>query len=84
MVDLGAAPLSIGHLSQQNVSPGTQVVVRGSGFDCGTTAKLGGVAASVVVSDENTLTLTVPAAGSGPQDMTLTRSDGKITRLKMA
>lgn len=82
VVDLGAAPLSIGHLSSQNASPGTQVIVRGSGFDSGTTATVGGVAASVSVSDENTLTLTVPAAASGPQDIVLTRSDGETYTLE--
>jgi IPT/TIG domain-containing protein len=78
VVELGAAPLSIGHLSQQNASPGSQIIVRGSGFDSGTTATVGGVVASVSVSDENTLTLTVPGAPSGPQDIVLTRSDREI------
>jgi len=84
VVDLGAAPLSIGHLSQQNPSPGTQIVVRGSGFDSGTTATVGGVAASVSVSvtDENTLTLTIPSAASGPEDIVLTRSDGEVYTLE--
>jgi len=44
MVDFGAAPLSIGHVDPQNASPGTQIVVRGGGFDSGTTATAGGVA----------------------------------------
>jgi hypothetical protein len=47
VVDFGAAPLSIGHLSGQTAAPGSTVVLRGSGFDCGTTATVGGVAASV-------------------------------------
>jgi hypothetical protein len=78
VVDLGAALLSIGHLSQQNASPGSQIVVRGSGFDASVTATVGGVAASVSFSDEDTLTLTVPVASSGPEDIVLTRSDGEI------
>jgi hypothetical protein len=82
VVDLGAAPLSIGHLSPQNASPGTQIHVRGSGFDSGTTATVGGVAASVTVSDENTMTLTLPAAPSGPEDIVLTRSDGETYTLE--
>jgi hypothetical protein len=77
VVDLGAAPLSIGRLAPQNASPGTQITVRGSGFDSGTTATVAGLAASVSVTDENTLTLTVPAAPSGPQDVVLTRSGGE-------
>jgi hypothetical protein len=82
VVDLGAAPLSIGHLSQQNVSPGTQVIVRGSGFDASTTATVGGIAASVIFTDENTLTLIVPGASSGPEDIVLTRSDGETYTLE--
>jgi len=82
VVDLGAAPLSIGHLSQQNASPGSQIVVRGSGFDSGIAATVGGVAASVSFTDENTLTLTIPSAALGPQDIVLTRSDGETYTLE--
>jgi hypothetical protein len=60
VVDFGAAPLSVGHLSGQTAAPGSTVVLRGSGFDSGTTATVGGVAASVNFTDENTLTLTIP------------------------
>jgi hypothetical protein len=50
--------------------------VRGSGFDSSITATVGGEPASVNVTDENTLTLTVPAAAAGPEDILLTRGDG--------
>jgi hypothetical protein len=50
--------------------------VRGSGFDNSVTATVGGEPASVNITDENTLTLTVPAAASGPEDIVLTRGDG--------
>jgi IPT/TIG domain len=76
VVDLGEAPLAIGHLSQQTAGAGTQVKVRGSGFDASVTATVGGEPASVSVTDENTLTLTVPAVASGPEDIVLVRSDG--------
>ena len=82
VVDLGAAPLSIGHLSPQNAAPGTQVTVRGSGFDSSITATVGGVAASVSFTDQNTLTLIVPTATSGPQDIVLTRGDGETYTLE--
>ncbi len=84
VVDFGAAPLSIGHVSQQNPAPGAQVIVRGSGFDSATTATVGGVAASVTFTDENTLTLTIPAAPSGPQDIVLTRTGGETYTLENA
>lgn len=76
VVDLGEAPLAIGHLSQQTAGAGSQVTVRGSGFDASVTAMVGGEPASVNVTDENTLTLTVPAVTSGPQDLVLIRGDG--------
>jgi hypothetical protein len=82
VVDLGAAPLSIGHLSPLSAPAGTQVTVRGSGFDSGTTAKVGGTAAAVSFTDENTLLLTIPSVGSGPQDIVLTRSDGESYTLE--
>jgi hypothetical protein len=74
VVDFGEAPLSIGHLSAQTAAVGSQVTVRGSGFDSTVTATVGGVAATVAFVDENTLTLTVPAASSGPQDIVLVRA----------
>jgi IPT/TIG domain-containing protein len=83
MVDFGAAPLSIGHVDPQNASPGTQIVVRGSGFDSATAVTVGGVAGPVIFTDENTLTLTIPGADSAPQDIVLTGTTGKPTRWKM-
>jgi IPT/TIG domain len=80
IVDLGAAPLAVGHLSQESAGAGSQVTVRGSGFDSSITTTVGGEPASVNVTDENTLTLTVPAAGGGPEDILLTRGDGRLIR----
>jgi IPT/TIG domain len=76
VVDLGEAPLAIGHLSQQTAGAGTQVKVRGSGFDASVTATVGGEPASASITDENTLTLTVPAVAAGPEDIVLVRGDG--------
>jgi hypothetical protein len=76
VVDLGEALLSIGWLNVTAASPGSQVTVRGSGFNSTTTATVGGQAAAVTVTDENTLTLTVPSLGSGPAAIVLTNSDG--------
>ena len=83
-VDLGHAPLSIGHLSQTSASAGSTVTIRGSGFDAGTTLMVGGTAAAVTVTDEDTLTFTIPAAASGPQDIVLTRGDGESYTLENA
>jgi hypothetical protein len=82
VVDLGEAPLAIGHLSPQTASIGTQVTVRGSGFDASLTATVGGQPATLSVIDEDTLTVTIPAASSGPHDIVLTRGDGAIYTLE--
>jgi hypothetical protein len=81
-VDLGFAPLSIGHLSVQSAAPGTVVTVRGGGYEAGMTATVGGVDATVRVTDQNTLSLTVPDAKPGPQDIILTKPDGEIYTLE--
>jgi hypothetical protein len=46
------------------------------------TAKVGGVAATVSVSDENMLTLTIRSAASGPEDIVLSRGDGQTYTLE--
>jgi len=84
VVDLGAAPLSIGSVGQQTASVGSQVTLLGSGFNAQTTAKVGSVPALVTYTDENTLTITIPAVSSGPQDVILTRGDGTTYTLENA
>lgn len=76
IVDLGNPPVSIGHLSQTMARAGTQVVVRGSGFETGINATVGGLAATVSYGDTQTLTLTLPAAPVGLEDIVLTNPDG--------
>jgi hypothetical protein len=76
IVDLGEAPLSIGWVSPTTAAPGTQVNVRGSGFNSSTTATVNGLAAAVSFTDENTLSLTIPGASPGPAVIVLTNSDG--------
>ncbi len=84
VVDLGAAPLSIGHLGQASAAAGAQVLVRGSGFTAGTSATVGGQPTAVNFTDDSTLTLTMPALASGPQDIVLSNPDGTIYTLQSA
>jgi hypothetical protein len=84
IVDLGSAPLSIGHLSPSTASSGTQIQIRGSGFKSGITTAIGGQPATISFTDENTLTVTVPTLSSGPQNMTLTNPDGTTYTLQGA
>jgi hypothetical protein len=84
IVDLGSAPLSVGHLSLSVASVGTQIQIRGSGFESGISAAVGGRPAAVNLTDENTLTITVPALSSGVKDLTLTNADGSTYILQNA
>jgi len=84
IVDLGSAPLSIGHLSPSTALSGTQIEVRGSGFSSSTTATIGGLTASISFTDENTITLTVPSVPPGPANIVLTNSDGTTYTLQNA
>ncbi|HET9741474.1 MAG TPA: IPT/TIG domain-containing protein [Terriglobales bacterium] len=84
IVDLGSAPLAIGHLSSFNASSGAQITIRGSGFNPGTSAMLGGQTATVTWVDENTLTVTVPAVSSGIYDLILRNPDGSSYLLENA
>lgn len=54
--------------------PQARSTVRGSGSDSTVTATVGGVAAGVSFTDENTLTLTIPAAKSGAENIVLTHT----------
>ena len=84
IVDLGQAPLSIGHLSQTIAGVGTQVQLRGSGLENGIAVILGGQSAAVTYMDPQTLTFTVPAVSSGLQDIKLTNPDGTTYTLENA
>jgi hypothetical protein len=76
IVDLGAAPLSIGSISTTTASSGNQITLRGSGFASTTTAKINGAAAALAFTDENTVALTIPATSLGPATIVLTNADG--------
>jgi len=58
--------------------------VRGSGFQHGTTATLGGALVAVTPIDLNTLTLTTRPTNTGPQQLVLTNPDGESFSLDAA
>ena len=84
IVDLGEAPLSIGHLSQTIAGAGSQIQLRGSGFESGVTLTVGGQAASVTYTDTQTLTFTIPSMSAGLQDITVNNLDGTSYTLENA
>ena len=84
VVDLGNAPLSIGHMSQTAASPGTQITIRGSGFENGMTVTLNGISAPTAYTDSETVTITVPPTNSGLEDVLLSNPDGTTYTLQNA
>jgi IPT/TIG domain len=79
IVQLANVPLGIGtpNPSSGPAAGGVSVTLRGSGFQSGITANLGGKPATVALTDMNTLTLTTPATNTGPQQLILTNPDGE-------
>ena len=77
MEQLASVPLGIGTLSPASGSGagGVSVNVRGSGFQTGITATVGGKPTTANLKDINTLTLTTPAIPAGPQQFVLTNLD---------
>jgi hypothetical protein len=86
IVQLANVPLGIGTLVPATgaAAGGTSVTVRGSGFESGMTATLGGKPATVTPIDLNTLTLSTPAIHTGPQQLVLTNPDGESVSLDAA
>ena len=86
IVQLADVPLGIGTLipSSGSAAGGSSVSVRGSGFQSGIKATLGGKSASLTVTDRNTLVLNTPAMSSGPQQLVLTNPDGESVSLDAA
>jgi DNA-binding beta-propeller fold protein YncE len=79
VVQFGESPLGVGSVTPSQISPsaGTQLTVRGSGFQQGITAMIGGTAASVDFVGDNTLHLTAPALPAGGAQLVLTNPDGE-------
>ena len=79
VVTLAQVPLGIGTLAPASgpAAGGTQITIRGSGFQSGTTVSIGGKSAKVSFKDMNTLLVTTPSLPTGPQRVTVTNPDGE-------
>jgi hypothetical protein len=86
VLQLSSVPLGIGTVTPAAgpSAGGTSLTIRGSGFQSGTTATLGGKTLAAVFKDKNTLTLTSPALSSGAQQLVLTNPDGESASLDAA
>jgi hypothetical protein len=86
IVQLAKVPLAIGTIAPASgpLAGGTAVTIRGSGFQSGVQATIGGKSATVNWKDMNTLVLTMPAMAAGPQQLILSNSDGESVSLDAA
>jgi hypothetical protein len=86
VVQLANVPLGIGSISPSSgpAAGGTNLTIRGSGFQTGIQGTIGGKTAPVTFKDINTLTLTTPALSAGPQQIVLTNPDGESISLDAA
>jgi hypothetical protein len=86
VLQLSSVPLGIGSVTPPSApsAGGTSLTIRGSGFQSGTKATLGGKALAVVFKDKNTLSVTTPALSSGAQQLVLTNPDGESVSLDAA
>jgi hypothetical protein len=83
---LANVPLGIGTVTPANgpATGGTQITIRGSGFQNGATVAIGGKTATVTFKDMNTLTLVTPALPPGAQRLAITNPDGETVMLDAA
>ncbi len=77
IAQLFQAPLSLASANPAAGSPGTQVTLRGSGFQNGTAVLFGTSQAASTYVDIETLTVTVPALSEGPVRITVTNPSGQ-------
>jgi hypothetical protein len=84
IVQLGNAPLSIGHLTPSTGSAGTLVTIRGSGFQQTTTVSANSAPMTATFEDPNTLQATIPSGASGPLQITVTNQSGQSYSLDNA
>jgi IPT/TIG domain-containing protein len=83
VVQLARVPLGIGTITPASgpSSGGATLTIRGSGFETGASATIGGKAVAVTFVDMNTLKIAAPALNAGKYRITVTNSDGETTSL---
>lgn len=86
IVQLASVPLAIGSVSSPTISAagGTQLTIRGSGFQSGIKLAIGGKPATATLVDMNTLSVVSPAVPAGPQQLALTNATGETVSLDAA
>lgn len=77
VIQLNAAPLSIGSATPAAGTAGSTVTIRGSGFTGGMSVNFNGTAATAQLVDSDTLHVTVPSLTAGPVQITVMNSAGQ-------
>ncbi|MGB9071866.1 MAG: IPT/TIG domain-containing protein [Terriglobales bacterium] len=84
VVQLGNAPLAIGHLTPSAGPVGTNTTIHGSGFRQTTSVTANGSAATATFVDPNTLQMIVPSGASGSVQITVTNPSSRSYSLDNA
>jgi len=86
IIQLESVPLGIGAIAPATAfaAGGATLTIRGSGFQSGATATIGGKTAAVIFKNMDTLTVTTPAVSAGPQQVIITNPDGQSITLDAA
>lgn len=79
VVTLARVPLGIGTITPPYgpAGGGTQITIRGSGFQTGSAVTIGGKTATVTFKDMNTLIVVTPALAPGAQRVSISNPDGE-------
>jgi len=86
LVTLADLPLSIGSIvpNQAPATGGTELLIRGSGFQSGAAVQFGTIASVASYIDASTLTVITPAVSPGPTRITISNPDGSTYSLDAA
>jgi hypothetical protein len=76
IVQINAAPLSIGSVTPMSGAAGTKITIAGSGFEPATAVIVGGTSVSTTFVNANALQVTIPSLTSGAAQVTVTNPSG--------
>jgi hypothetical protein len=80
VVQLAPVPLTIGTITPNGAAAGgATLTIRGSGFQIGASASIGGKTATVTFVDMNTIKVTTPSLPAGAQRVVVSNPDGEST-----
>lgn len=84
IIQINAAPLSIGSVTPMSGAVGTKITIAGSGFEPATAVIVGGTSVSTTFVNANALQVTIPSLTSGAAQVTVTNPSGDTYSLDNA